>query len=152
MSTKRQLRQLAKQVIPKSWLVDAWGAYCRRKAQPARRVFEAAGQSPAFLDAAELDALQRAYPVEPMTYKYDPDSLRNRGRERARTMLSLVGRRTNPPRRFLDLGMWDGMTSHALQEMGKAAFGIDIRVEGVDPRARAGGAILAGTDAGQLGF
>lgn len=152
MSTKRQLRQLAKKAVPKSWLVDMWATYCRRKAQPARRAFEAAEQSPAFLGVAELDALQRAYPVEPMTYKYDPDSLRNRGRERARTMLSLAGRETGSLHRFLDLGMWDGMTSHALHEMGKSAFGIDIRVEGVDPRARAGGSRFAGMDAGRLGF
>jgi len=143
---------MAKRVVPKAWLVNGWAAYSRQKSRPARRVFEAAGQAPSFLGLAELDALQRAYPVEPMTYKYDPESLRERGRERARTLLSLVARDPDSLQRFLDLGMWDGMTCHALQEMGKAAYGIDIRVEGVDPRARAGGARFCGMDAGRLGF
>lgn len=143
---------MAKRVVPKAWLVNGWEAYCRRKSRVARRVFEAAGQSPPFLGLAELDALQQAYPVEPMTYKYDPESLWERGRERARTLLSLVGRDADSLLRFLDLGMWDGMTCHALQEMGKAAYGIDIRVEGVDPRARAGDARFCGMDAGRLGF
>src|SRR5690606_5269044 len=152
MARQKQLRQMAKRVVPKAWLVNGWAAYSRQKSRPARRVFEAAGQAPSFLGLAELDALQRAYPVEPMTYKYDPESLRERGRERARTLLSLVARDADSLQRFLDLGMWDGMTCHALQEMGKAAYGIDIRVEGVDPRARAGGARFCGMDAGRLGF
>lgn len=148
----RQLRQIAKQLIPKRLLVDAWAAYCRRKAQPARRAFEAAAESPAWLGLAELDTLQRAYPVEPMRYKYDPNSLAARGQERARAMLALAGREGEALHRFLDLGMWDGMTSHALQTVGKTAVGIDIRVAGLDTRAVAGGAAFAGMDAGRLGF
>jgi SAM-dependent methyltransferase len=58
----------------------------------------------------------------------------------------------HPPQRFLDLGMWDGMTCQALQEQGKTAVGVDIRVEGLDPRALAGGAAFAGMDASRLGF
>lgn len=150
--TNRQLRQLAKQLIPKGPLVNAWAVYCRRKAQPARRVFEAAGTSPVWLGLAELDALQRAYPVEPMRYKYDPDSLAARGRERARMMMALVGREAEALTTCLDLGTWDGMTCHALQTMGKTAVGIDIRVEGIDARAIAGGAAFLGMDAARLGF
>jgi SAM-dependent methyltransferase len=150
--SNRQLRQIAKQLIPKGLLVEAWAAYCRRKAQPARRAFEAAAGSSAWLGPAELDALQRAYPVEPMRYKYDPESLAARGRERARTMLALAGREAERLQTFLDLGMWDGMTCHALQTMGKTAVGIDIRVAGLDARALAGGAAFAGMDAGALGF
>ncbi len=150
--SNRRLRQFAKQLIPKGLLVDTWAAYCRRKARPSRRAFEAAGQSPTWLGEAELDALQRAYPVEPMRYKYDPDSLAARGQERARTMLAMAGREAGGLRRCLDLGMWDGMTAHALQQMGKTAVGIDIRVEGLDTRAVAGGAAFAGMDAGRLGF
>lgn len=156
MAKNRQLRQLAKQIIPKSPLVHAWAAYCRNRARAARRAFEAAGESPAWLGMAELDVLQHAHPIEPMTYKYDAESLAARGRERAATMLSLVGqsagREAGSPYRFLDLGMWDGMTCHALQEMGKPAVGIDIRVEGLDPRAVAGGSSFAAMDAACLGF
>lgn len=67
-------------------------------------------------------------------------------------MLSLVGRDAPALSRCLDLGMWDGMTCHALQVAGKSAVGIDIRVEGVDERARAGGSAFAAMDAGRLGF
>lgn len=152
MARQRQLRQVAKRVVPKPLLVSTWAAYSRRKARPARRVFEAAGDSPAWLTPADLDALQHAYPVEPMTYQYDAHSLEARGRERARTMLDLVRGETGPLNRFLDLGMWDGMTCHALREMGKTAVGVDIRVEGLDARAAAGGAAFAGMDAAHLGF
>jgi SAM-dependent methyltransferase len=152
MTKRRRLRQLAKRTISKGLLINAWAAYCRLKAQPARRAFETAGESPAFLSLAELDALQRAYPVEPMTYRYDDESLAARGRERAATMLAYTRRETNLPHRYLDLGMWDGMTCHALQTMGRTAVGVDIRVEGLDARAVGGGAAFAGMDAAQLGF
>jgi SAM-dependent methyltransferase len=122
------------------------------RARAARRAFEAAGDAPAWLGPAELDALQKAYPVEPMRYKYDDESLAARGRERAAAMLAYVSGDAKPPRHFLDLGMWDGMTCHALQAMGLAATGVDIRIEGLDPRAVAGGATFAGMDAARLGF
>lgn len=152
MSRQRQLRRLAKRIIPKSPLVNTWAAYSRLKARTALRIFEAAGDTPAWLGMAELEALQRAYPVEPAVYRYDADSLAARGRERARTMLNLVGRQPDQPQRFLDLGMWDGMTCCALREMGKSAVGIDIRVEGLDRRAIDSGAGFAAMDAGLLGF
>lgn len=152
MTKQRQLRQWAKRIIPKGPLVNTWAAWCRLKAGSARRVFEEAGDSPAWLGMAELDALQHAYPVEPPVYKYDLDSLEARGRERARTMLDLIRHQPNQPYRFLDLGMWDGMTCCVLREMGKSATGIDIRVEGLDRRAIDSGAGFAAMDAGSLGF
>lgn len=152
MPTQRKLRQLAKHAVPKPLLINTWAAYCRYRARPARRVFERAGAVPAFLGPVELDALRRAYPLDPMTYRYDDATLAARGRERAAAMLGYVRADSANLRRFLDLGMWDGMTCAALQEMGKAAVGVDIRVEGLDPRARASGAAFAGMDAAQLGF
>ena len=152
MSKQRQLRQIAKRVMPKGPLVNAWGAYCRRRAAAARRVFAAAGDSPAWLGPDELHALQQAYPLAPMTYRYDAASLAARGRERAQTMLALTRRDGPRLRRFLDLGMWDGMTCHALQEAGKWAVGVDIRVAGLDARAAAGGASFAAMDATRLGL
>lgn len=152
MSPQRQLRQFAKRAVPRPLLISAWAAYCRLKAHQARRVFARAGQTPAFLGMAALDALQRAYPLDPMTYKYDDASLAARGRERAATMLGYVRREAGGLLRFLDLGMWDGMTCAALQAMGKTAVGVDIRVEGLDPRAAGSGAAFAGMDAAHLGF
>jgi len=152
MTKQRQLRQWAKRIIPKGPLVNTWAAYCRLKAGSARRIFEEAGDSPAWLGMTELDELQHAYPVEPPVYKYDLDSLEARGRERAQTMLDLIRHQPNQPYRFLDLGMWDGMTCCVLREMGKSATGIDIRVEGLDRRAIDSGAGFAAMDAGSLGF
>lgn len=152
MSKQRQLRHLAKRTIPKGLLVSAWAAYSRRRAAAARRAFEAAGRAPAWLGPDELHALQQAYPLEPMRYRYDAASLAARGRERAQTMLSLTRRDGRQLRSFLDLGMWDGMTCYALQEAGKWAVGIDIRVEGLDARAAAGGSAFAAMDATRLGL
>lgn len=152
MPKQRQIRQLAKKIVPKAPLVKTWATYSRLKARPARQIFEEAGDSPTWLGMAELDALQHAYPIDPMMYKYDADSLAARGRERAETMLALVRREATPRHRFLDLGMWDGMTCCALQERGKSAVGIDIRVEGLDARAIESGATFAAMDAGRLGF
>jgi ubiquinone/menaquinone biosynthesis C-methylase UbiE len=44
------------------------------------------------------------------------------------------------------------MTCQALHALGKTAIGVDIRVEGLHPQARAGGAAFAGMDVAHLGF
>jgi SAM-dependent methyltransferase len=152
MTRQRRIRHFAKQIIPKPLLIDAWASYCRFRARHARRAFDRASGDLGWLGREELDALQRAYPLDPMTYRYDAESLKIRGRERAQTMLDYVKSETGRLRDFLDLGMWDGMTCLALQEAGKSAVGVDIRVEGLDERARAGGPAFAGMDAARLGF
>jgi SAM-dependent methyltransferase len=152
MTRQRPLRQLAKQLVPKPLLIEAWARYCRFRSRHARRIFEDAPTMPAWLGLDELDALQRAYPLDPMTYHYDAASLEARGHERAQTILGYVESDSHRLRNFLDLGMWDGMTCLALQEAGKSAVGVDIRVEGLDERARAGDSAFAGMDAARLGF
>lgn len=148
----KPLRQLAKKTIPKPLLIGAWERICRWRARAAGAAFAAAPTSPGWLGIDELAALQAAYPIEPMTYKYDDDSLAQRGRERAGEMLGLIGRDAARLRDCLDLGMWDGMACHALQQLGKQTVGIDIRVEGIAPTAAAGGARFAAMDAAKLGF
>lgn len=148
----KPIRQIAKKTIPKPILIGAWERVCRWRAREAGRAFATAPAAPAWLGIEELAALQAAYPLEPMTYKYDDASLEQRGRERAREMLALAGSDAARLRDFLDLGMWDGMACYALQEMGKRATGIDIRVEGITPKAMHSGALFAGMDASQLGF
>jgi SAM-dependent methyltransferase len=148
----KPLRQLAKRTVPKPLLIGAWERYCRRRARSAAAAFAAAATTPAWLGLVELAELQAAYPLEPMTYKYDDESLAQRGRERAAEMLALAGRDTTHLRDFLDLGMWDGMACAALQQMGKRTVGIDIRVEGIAPAAMTSGARFAAMDAGRLGF
>jgi SAM-dependent methyltransferase len=148
----KPLRQLAKRTVPKPLLIGAWERYCRRRARSAAAAFAAAAKTPAWLGLTDLAELQAAYPLEPMTYKYDDASLAQRGRERAAEMLALVDGDTTHLRDFLDLGMWDGMACAALQQMGKRTVGIDIRVEGIAPAAATSGARFAAMDAGRLGF
>jgi SAM-dependent methyltransferase len=148
----KPLRQLAKRTVPKPLLIGAWERYCRRRARSAAAAFAAATTTPAWLGLDELAELQSAYPLEPMTYKYDDASLAQRGRERAAEMLALVDGDTTHLHDFLDLGMWDGMACAALQQMGKRTVGIDIRVEGIAPAATTSGARFAAMDAGRLGF
>lgn len=148
----KPIRQLAKKTVPKPLLIGAWERYCRWRARAAEAAFAAAPTTPAWLGIDELAALQAAYSIEPMTYKYDDASLAQRGRERAEEMLALVGSDAARLHDCLDLGMWDGMACYALQQLGKQTAGIDIRVEGISPQAAASGAHFAGMDAARLGF
>jgi SAM-dependent methyltransferase len=152
MTRQRRIRHFAKQIVPKPLLIDTWASYCRFRARHARQAFDHASGDPGWLGREELDALQHAYSLDPMTYRYDAESLKTRGRERAQTILNYVKSEADRQRDFLDLGMWDGMTCLALQEAGKSAIGVDIRVEGLDERARAGSPPFAGMDAARLGF
>lgn len=146
------LRALAKQVAPKPVLYKAWNGYCRLRAQKARRAFAQATTVPAYLGWEELERLQEHYPPEEWDYHYDDESLRQRGRERARKILQLVGGHQRQLHRFLDLGAWDGMSCSALQEMGKQAVAIDIRSEGFSDEARRQGVGFVQMDAAAIGF
>lgn len=148
----KRTRQLAKQLIPKPLLINAWAAYSRQKASSARAAFYADHAGPNWLGLEELTILQAEYPLEPMTYRYDDESLAQRGRERAAEMLALVPGGHVDLHRFLDLGMWDGMACYALEQMGKQTVGIDIRVEGIAAEAAASDALFMGMDAAALGF
>lgn len=146
------IRTRAKQIIPKPLLVNVWAKYCRWKARGARQAFLQAADSPAWLGWEELDQLQNHYLLEEWTYRYDPASLARRGRTRAAEMLRLVPGGHRHLQRFLDLGAWDGMVCHALQQMGKEALGIDIRPEGLAAEARQAAINFIQMDARTLGF
>jgi SAM-dependent methyltransferase len=148
----KHLRLWVKRVVPQSVLYRAWNAYCRLRALPARRNFERAAVSPAYLGWEELERLQESYQPQEWDYLYDIESLRERGRERARKMVGLVGRDQARLQLFLDLGAWDGMSCAALQEMGKETVAIDIRPEGFADEARHKGVRFVQMDAASLGF
>jgi ubiquinone/menaquinone biosynthesis C-methylase UbiE len=112
-----------------------------------RRLFDAAGTVPPYLDAGELDRLQHAYPALP-DYGYDPDSLKLRGSKRAAQVLALPG--VARAARFLEVGCWDGMVSCMLQRSGKSVTAIDRSSEGFDERASAAGVALLQMDAESL--
>jgi SAM-dependent methyltransferase len=120
-----------------------------RDVAPTRRVLLAAEVEPAYLDGAALAALHARYP-EPPVYGYDPRSVEERGRLRAREILSMPG--AGAAKDFLELGCWDGMVSASLARAGRRATGIDYRNEGFDARATAAGANLVVMDASRLTF
>ena len=109
-------------------------AFLRWKSVKVKKVFERAEESPVWLGQNELEALQAKYSFPP-EYGYDPQSLEQRGKERAKEIIGLIGRRITKINTFLELGCWDGMTSYHLQRMGKSTTAIDKTSEGFDGRA-----------------
>ena len=116
---------------------------------PARRLFDAAGMAPTFLDPGELDRLQHRY-AAPLEYGYDPDSLQFRGGKRAAQLLALPG--AARAARVLEVGCWDGMISCMLQRSGKSVTAVDRRNDGFDKRAFAAGVALLQMDGESLQF
>jgi len=108
-----------------------------------------ASQSPSYLGPEELKLLQARYPVRD-SYKYDEESILDRGLERARHILELPGARDATS--FLEVGCGDGMTTAMLHRLGKSSTGIDLGEQGFDPRAIREGAILMGMNAEKLSF
>lgn len=104
--------------------------------QPARRAFEEAASSPAWLGLEELATLQAAYPAVQSSYRYDTHSVEQRARNTVERLLRDARTEKGTFRRFLDLGAWDGMVCYELRRQGKAALGIDIRAEGLEHKAR----------------
>jgi SAM-dependent methyltransferase len=148
----KNLRTLAKKLIPKSAAIAGWRIYCQMKARRARHIFDQAPPTPAWLGEAELEALQNNYPLEPVTYGYDPQSIEKRSWERAHQLIDFAANSSQPINRFLDLGCWDGMLCYALEQLGKTAVGIDIRSEGFAPQAMASNVQLLQMNVEQLAF
>ena len=121
------------------------------KAIPARRVLARAPEMPAWLGWKELELLAQKYPFPPV-YNYDPESLEQRGKERAGEILGLLRHPADGTNTFLELGCWDGMTSCALQRAGKSATAVDLRPWGFDPRAKRAGVAFLQMDATRLQF
>ena len=103
----------------------------------------------AFLGISELEKLQPKYPIRD-GYKYDDESILNRGRERSAKILELPG--AAEAQSFLEVGCGDGMVTAILHEAGKISTGIDLQGNNFDPRAVDSGAILLAMDAEKLCF
>lgn len=132
------IRQLVKKWVPAQLLYPAWTAYSHYRARPARAAFEQASPEPAWLGWAELEHLQKSYPVERVDYTYeDPAVLIPRAAAQIALMLAGVpaGERAKL-HHFLDLGAWDGTVCQLLAEQGKFAVATDIRGEGYTAEAR----------------
>jgi len=110
-------------------------------------IFAAADDAPSYLDISKLEALQKMYPFTP-EYKYDAQTIKDRGVERATEILCLPGARE--ANSFLELGCWDGMVSWGIRRQGKIATAIDNRDTGFDQRASCEGVNLITMDAADL--
>lgn len=148
----KTIRKTAKRLVPKPFLIKGWRAFCRFKARKAKKIFEQADKAPQWLEWDVLEQLQEKYPLEPLDYLYDAQSVEKRGVKRASELLNLVPDKGQELNRFLDLGSWDGMLCVALQQMGKTAVGIDIRTEGLTQKARRSQATFMQMDITELGY
>ena len=135
-------------LIPVKWRLRAIDWALRMQEPGVRRLYDRTTVAPDYLGIDDLDALAREFPVETQTYLYDPDTLEDRGEERAKLMLPFVkGKGT-----FLEIGAADGMVLRALAERGHTAIGVDIEAGNLDARARAAGVRFIQTDATRLCF
>ena len=117
----------------------------------AKKIFEKAPGEPIWLERDILESLQKKYPFPP-EYGYDPQSLSQRGKDRAGKILNLIRPENEKINTFLELGCWDGMVCWALQRMGKITTAIDKRSDGFDERAARAGVSLLQMDAANLQF
>jgi SAM-dependent methyltransferase len=118
----------------------------RVRSSAASRIWARATPSAEWLDANDLEALMARYPVLPNTYRYDPDSVRQRGVERATALLPYA----KPGATCLEVGSADGMAACALAEQGRQVIAIDIDASRTDPRALAAGVDVRAMDAARL--
>jgi SAM-dependent methyltransferase len=118
----------------------------RARSAVAARAWERARDTGQWVDADGLEALVARYPVRPNHYRYDPDSVRRRGAERAAALLAYAPAGAQ----CLEIGAADAMTACALAEHGRAVIAIDIDASRTDARARAVGVDVRAMDASRL--
>ena len=145
----QRLKSIIKNIVPKFVLYRLLTLFSSLKTIKARRIFERAPETPAWLTWDILDSLQQKYPYPP-EYGYDPQSLEQRGKERAGEILSLIRTRGKKINRFLELACCDGMVSCALQRKGKIVTAVDINPDGFDKRAVCEGVKFFQMDAAHL--
>jgi SAM-dependent methyltransferase len=143
-----------KRVLPRGFLAQNRETLLRGKALLAKVALAAtrAGET-TFLTYDELEALQRKY-AHPSAneYRYDRDSVRIRGEQRA---AEITGERHFDPglhTRFLEIGCGDGMALAALAGPGRTLAGVDHVSDRFDPRAAASGVKLVTQSATRLPF
>ena len=150
MSGGTAVRRLLKRVwhvVPLPLRERAKQEVLEMKARRLEREFARTTPATVPLGDAELESLASRFPPLDWPYKYDPESLLARGRERAAEVVALRAR----PGRALEIGAADAMTLWALRERGWEAVGVDIELK-PDPRAVAAGVVMHQMDATKLDF
>jgi len=158
--SKELTKQAIRAIVPARGLFVTKRAYAWAMTRDARRAFEKASPTEAWLHERELDRLQRRYPPvpgcgpvfpPPAGYGYDSATLEKRGRARAAVLRRLVPKSVDGLS-ALELGCADGMVSAALQQFGARTTSVDVSRRLFDERARRAGVTLVEADAADLPY
>ncbi len=144
-----QLKKVFKKIIPESLIIRPADISNNIKINRAKKAFKNATVSPAYISEQQLPELQKLFPPR-IAYKYDDETLLQRGMERVDKLLPLITDKTIV--NYLELGCWDGMVSYVLKQKGKNATAVDARDIGFDKRAINEGVKLLKMDAADLKF
>jgi len=148
-----RLKSIVLKILPRPFLkrlTGVWNSYNLRKSRQAREAFESEGESNAWLGWDDLERLFQQYPF-PEKYRYDPETVSKRGRERAAEVMSVLGRRS-VGMKSLELGALDAQASFFLQKRGFLATAIDITDSHFADIVRDAGVSLRVMDAEKLDF
>jgi SAM-dependent methyltransferase len=146
-SVKRAItRRIPAAVAP--LLLESRRRYAIARSRSARRAFDAASRTPAWLDPSRLPQLQQRYGgTVASDYGYDQNSLERRGVERVRSLRPLL---KGPGVSTLEIACGDGMVSYQLARAGADATAVDLSDALFDERARGAGVHLIQADAANM--
>ncbi|NOY68271.1 MAG: class I SAM-dependent methyltransferase [Deltaproteobacteria bacterium] len=147
---KNSVRESIKRFVPKELRYRLKNIYRNLKTFKARKAFDAAVESPEWLDSEMLEYLQDKYSYPPAS-SYTLQDRKKAADERVAAIFNTIGSEAPKINRFLDLGCSEGLVCAALERCGKFAVGIDLTalfVEGPDRNA----AFFSRMDASRLAF
>jgi SAM-dependent methyltransferase len=125
MIVKHDAREFIKRFIPKVFRYRLKNAYRQSNTLKARKAFNTAAASPAWLDSEILEDLQERYAYPPVS-SYALEDRKKAADERVGAIFNIVGSEACKLNRFLDLGCSEGLVCLALERRGKFAAGIDL--------------------------
>ncbi|MBI5361207.1 MAG: class I SAM-dependent methyltransferase [Planctomycetes bacterium] len=145
------IKSVLKSAIPDIFLAEFKPVVNGLRTFSARKRFENAPKTPAWLGRDMLERLQKQYPFH-LEYSWDLEHRRQRGEERANELIRMISTRAEDIKNFLEIGCYDGMASCALSRMGKATTGIDITTKGFSEEVVKAGTALLQMDACDMRF
>lgn len=130
----KQIKAFLKKIMTETVVHKLWIIYTRLKTLKAKRIFDSAQETPAWLEIDILEYLQQKYSYTPVD-SYDHNSLEQRGSKRTKEMINLTSVIGNKMNTFLELGCGDGMVSCGLKRLGKIVTAVDKSSKRFDKRA-----------------
>ncbi len=131
------LKKVAKKVLSPGLKRFAGEIYGQVKIGRAKSAFCRSRAESGYLGLEELRTLMQYSYREPDAIRYDKEGLEIRAREKVGQIRERIG--LDSWSTCLELGCWDGMVSAELARLGKKAYGLDLRQDGFDKRAREAG-------------